>query len=215
MTITFLTTHRIPIGGLLQFDFDAINFVFPYDKSRVTCSTNLAQNAVCDFTRMSRILVRDLFTLSPFEGGQVITFTIDNCLIDINLRIVTDSWKVTTLTSDEYAIDRLTNGLSLSFPCNAPCLTCAESNPAYCFTCNPLSGQPILYGSRCYSECPQGLYLTEYGQCQPCNAICKACKADNPNYCTTCDSLSAKPFLEGSTCTDSCQGGYFANSKSG
>lgn len=212
VTITFQTVHKIPIGGLLQFEFDPINFVFPDDKSTVTCSTNLASNAICDFKRMSRVIVRDLFTLTGYEGGQNLTFTIDNCLIDIDRRMVTDSWKITTLTSDEYAIDRLTNGLSLSFQCNSPCLTCADTNPSYCLSCNPLSTSTILYGSRCYTHCPQGLFLSaDANQCLPCDPTCLSCKPDNPNYCTGCDPRGGRPFLDGSTCVDACMGGYYAD----
>lgn len=37
ITISFRPVTTIPIGGILQFEFDHIYFVFPNDKSVINC----------------------------------------------------------------------------------------------------------------------------------------------------------------------------------
>lgn len=123
------------------------------------------------------------------------------------------SWELNTLTSDGFLIDRVSNGLSISFPCNAPCQTCLADNPNYCLTCNALTGSTILYSNRCYSKCPDRLYVDEFNKCQPCQKPCYTCKQDNPKSCLSCDILSDFPFLDGNTCRNECPFGYFKNNK--
>jgi len=67
------------------------------------------------------IQVSDLFTQGPLPNGTWITFTIDNCRFDADRKMVLDSWELTTYTPDGFLIDRATNGMAISFPCNAPC----------------------------------------------------------------------------------------------
>ena len=119
----------IPKGGYLVLDFDHIFYEFPEDKSRITCTTNLVQRADCVFTKENQIHILNLFQTSPFLPGQWLSLTIDNCKLDVDRKMTLKSWEVTTMTDDGFPIDRITNGLSLSFPCNAPCQTCPTDNP--------------------------------------------------------------------------------------
>jgi hypothetical protein len=111
------------------------------------------------------IKVSDLFTQGPLPNGTWIIFTIDNCYLDADRKMTLDSWELITYTYDGYLIDRVSNGLSLSFPCNAPCQSCLADNPNYCLTCNALTGSTILYSNRCYAKCPDRLYVDEYNKC--------------------------------------------------
>jgi hypothetical protein len=167
------------------------------------------QGASCEFVKENQILVRNLFRFGPLQPGTTIIFTIDNCLLDVNRKSKTDSWEITTLSPEMYPIDRVAQGLSLTFPCNAPCQTCAENNANLCYSCNVLTGISILYNNRCYAQCPERFYLDEYNRCQQCAAPCRTCKKDNPKHCLSCNMLSSTPFLDGTTCTDQCPYGYF------
>jgi hypothetical protein len=51
VTINFRTENVIPKGGYVVLEFDHINYVFPDDRSKISCTTNLAQKANCIFTK--------------------------------------------------------------------------------------------------------------------------------------------------------------------
>ena len=74
--------------------------------------------------------------------------------------MVTDSWVLTVYTPDGYAIDQLKSGLSLTFVCTAPCLTCVDDgagsnqNSKRCTSCNTVTKDIILYKEKCIERCP-------------------------------------------------------------
>lgn len=147
MTVKFAIANPIPEGGYLQVEFDQRYFTFNRD-STFKCTSQLVKNVevTCEFIRDSIFLVKDIFP-KDFPVSAVtppVDFTINNVNIAVSSKMTTPSWKVTTMTSDGYLIDRVTNELTLTFPCNAPCLTCLSNNPNYCLTCNVLTGSSIL-----------------------------------------------------------------------
>ena len=45
-------------------------------------------------------------------------------MIDLNVTYTIPTWNITTFTPDNYVIDRASSGMTLTFLCNEPCLTC-------------------------------------------------------------------------------------------
>lgn len=78
--------------------------------------------------------------------------------LKVKTAMTTQSWNISTYTNDNYLIDSASTGLSLTFPCNSPCLTCEENQPSNCITCNTFSGAGIMYNGECYIRCPGGTY---------------------------------------------------------
>lgn len=132
--------NAIPVGGYLEVTFDGLYFSVTQDDS-FKCTSSLVKNneVECNFLRDSAFQVKDLIQTN-LVSGQVVDFTINNVNINVKTKMTTSSWTVTTITPDGYAIDRITNGLSLTFPCNLPCQTCSSTNPSYCLSCNALTG---------------------------------------------------------------------------
>src|SRR3569833_157940 len=119
--------------------------------------------------------------------------------------MTTSSWTLTTYTNDGYMIDQKSTGLTLSFTCNSPCLTCLANNPNMCLTCNTFSGAPILYNGGCYQTCPDSTYYsTAVGSCVFCDPICRTCIYYDGKICTSCNSDSEYPYLNGNICSNKC-----------
>jgi hypothetical protein len=59
----------------------------------------------------------------------VVDFTINNVFIDVDASGPTESWTVVSYTADGFMIDRVRDVLTLTFPCQTPCLTCPTTNP--------------------------------------------------------------------------------------
>ena len=125
---------------LLRFNSSQFGFPLP-----PVCSSNLAHNTTCILNTPESILVSNLFPTASFTAGDNLTISIENCLLNVTEKVLTSSWNISTLTVDGYAIDRVDQGLSINFSCNAPCLTCSSESPSVCLSCNALTGTPILY----------------------------------------------------------------------
>eukprot|EP00350_Pseudokeronopsis_sp_OXSARD2_P013824 CAMPEP_0170568488 /NCGR_PEP_ID=MMETSP0211-20121228/81237_1 /TAXON_ID=311385 /ORGANISM="Pseudokeronopsis sp., Strain OXSARD2" /LENGTH=101 /DNA_ID=CAMNT_0010890405 /DNA_START=1073 /DNA_END=1375 /DNA_ORIENTATION=+ len=93
-----------------------------------------------------------------YQPGSNITLTINNLRIFVATAMETTSWNMTTFTPNEGMIERLDEGLSFVFGCNAPCLTCDDNDPDLCLSCNDLTTDNIFYEGKCYSTCPDGSY---------------------------------------------------------
>jgi proprotein convertase subtilisin/kexin type 5 len=131
--------------------------------------------------------------------------------------MVTNSWILTAYTPDGYAIDQIKSGLSLTFVCTAPCLTCAgdgdtKQDSERCMSCNTVTKDIILYKSKCIDRCPAKTFYDDstYG-CKDCNPNCLECDYHNGNECTSCDPNGPAPFLDGVVCKDVCPFGTYAD----
>jgi hypothetical protein len=82
-------------------------------------------------------------------------------VIDVKEAATTDSWSLTSFSNGgEFQIDKIPAGLSFTYKCNYPCLTCEDGDPDKCSSCNsvPLrvkapknnAGYSILYDHKCY-----------------------------------------------------------------
>ena len=108
-------------------------------------------------------------------------------------------------------IDRIPSGMSLTFECDYPCLTCYPDQPDMCLSCNTIEGDQILYENKCYMQCPEGTFF-EYFQCKPCDSKCKTCEYLSGSLCTSCNGDSIEhPFLNGKDCSATCPYGEFGN----
>lgn len=77
--------------------------------------------------------------------------TITNMKIKVYWPTDTRSWVLTTrLNGARYGIDKIESGLSVSFDCFYPCLTCDERDQKKCQSCNTVEGFAILYEEKCY-----------------------------------------------------------------
>lgn len=151
------------------------------------------QNIQCTLPRDDLIRISNIF-FSTVPAGTEITFAMTNMVLDIDRRMKTEPWVLTTYTGDGYQIDRNSEDLFFFFPCNPPCQTCDPSDPNKCNSCNFLTDSTILYENRCYSSCPNGLYNMN-GECVSCDEKCKTCSDDNPRLCLSCERNSEYPFL--------------------
>ena len=61
----------------------------------------------------------------------------------------------------------------------------------------------------CGAACPTGAY-PDGATCEPCDASCASCSGGGTTDCTACDTTSANPVLDGSTCVP-CTAGTFSN----
>ncbi|CDW75779.1 UNKNOWN [Stylonychia lemnae] len=217
ITIRMKTNNFIPAGGYLEVSFDRMYFQVNRDTS-FKCTSNLVKNELvtCVFNKEGQFLVQDLFP-ADYVGGSFVDFTINNVNIDVTTKMTTPSWTVISYTNDGYQIDKISDGLSLVFPCNSPCQTCQTNSPTYCLSCNALSGKTILYNNKCWDTCPNSQYYDSFQfKCMPCDIKCKSCNPLNPSECLTCNPLSAEyPFLSGNTCQNTCSFGFYGNSRTG
>ena len=80
-----------------------------------------------------------------------------------------------------------------------------------------MTGNNILYGNKCYDNCPNSLYFDSFQyKCLPCDVKCKTCNPMNPSECLTCNPLSELyPYLSGNTCSETCSFGLYGNNKTG
>ena len=127
----------------------------------------------CEFPRDKIILFKDLF-LNQIYSGQTVSISINNMKLDIDRKMTTKTWKMTIYTADGYKIDTIQQGLTLDFPCQPPCKTCADTNPEICYSCNPYSGMTVFHKNLCLSQCPFGMYNLD-GNCEPCDPSCMTC----------------------------------------
>lgn len=134
-----------------------------------------------------------------------LTFT--NIRLNVFKPTLTNSW---TLTSKEnnglFAIDKIPDGMTMKFLCTYPCETCSALDSTVCDSCNTVENFTILYNNKCYKECPDGTYFSNY-RCYPCAENCKTCTRTNPKDCASCASTSIWPFLSGNTCQNFCDFG--------
>ena len=132
------------------------------------------------------------------------SLTITNMYFNIFEPTVTNSWSMSSYTKDGvYLIDSITDDqMTFEFVCEFPCKECVPGEPTNCTSCNDydLGGYLIRYEGICYENCPDGTYEESF-QCKPCNPKCKTCSKYSPLFCTSCDSESDFPFLDGTTCT--------------
>ena len=99
--------------------------------------------------------------------------------------------------------------------CDASCAACSGPASDECTACAPAS--PFSDGSACLASCtPAGKYAVSSVSngvttrtCEPCDSSCGTCDAAGSGDCLSCDSASGTPFLDGSTCVDSCPTGSF------
>ena len=64
--------------------------------------------------------------------------------------IITDTFRIYTITKDDYEIDKLETGLNLNFYCIYPCKTCNQSEPDQCYSCYfGTSLEIYLYKDQC------------------------------------------------------------------
>jgi hypothetical protein len=191
--------------------YDSI-WIWIKDTNTLKCSSNLVQIIDCVLPSGSEIQFKNLF-LNPAYSNQTVSVTVNNMYLDINTKMTTKSWILTTYTKDGFAIDRISTGLTLTFPCNPPCKTCDINSPSFCTSCNSYTGKTILFNNKCYDTCPSGTYY-DNGNCFACDPKCVTCSADNRFLCTSCNIESQLyPYLSGTSCTDTCLDGTFANNK--
>ena len=80
-----------------------------------------------------------------------------------------------------------------------------------CTACNVQETYLILYGNKCYEDCPERTYKEAY-QCIPCDDKCATCPDNSGSLCLSCfGGYSDFPFLYGNTCVDQCEYGYYGN----
>ena len=117
-----------------------------------------------------------------------------------------------TDSSTAYSIDKISSGLTFTFTCNLPCLTCLPENPDYCLSCNQFTDKYlILHDGKCNTECPNTHWQSAY-TCLPCDPKCKTCAQFSGSTCTSCyGGFSTFPFLYGNTCVDTCIHGFYGN----
>ena len=143
--------------------YDKIYFTFA-NYTSVACTSNLYQSSTCDFLRQGQLYIRGI-SQSDIQPGTLLSISMNNCLLDVDQAVTTKSWDVVTMTADGYMIDRVSKGMTLTFPCNLPCQTCKNGLPKVCTSCNGINGEVILWNGRCIKQCPDGMYTDEYGQC--------------------------------------------------
>ncbi len=148
------------------------------------------------------------------------SITLTRQIIKVDKPQVSDSWKMITFTdsSTKYEIDTIQSGMSFTFGCKLPCLTCRPDDPEYCLSCNQYTKEYlILYDGKCNKDCPPQTYQEAYN-CLPCDDKCKTCTKYSGSTCTSChyeNPFAEYPFLSGNTCVDECIYGYFGDLKTG
>jgi hypothetical protein len=61
------------------------------DDNTTKCTSNLVQDSFCEFPNGGKFLVKNLFP-GNFAGGQIVDFTINNVLLDVDTKMTTPSW---------------------------------------------------------------------------------------------------------------------------
>jgi len=81
--------------------------------------------------------VSDLL-LADQNPGLQLQLTLTRQKIKVVKPSTIQSWSIVTYTdqSTAFAIDQIEGGLTFSFSCNLPCLSCRDDDPNYCLSCN-------------------------------------------------------------------------------
>jgi len=115
----------------------------------------------------------------------LIKFEIQSLINPSNGTNMTESFQISTYTTDGYLIDNITTGLELNFFCNHPCQTCNQTQASQCFTCynKATSDFTYLFEEKCLDDCPIGMYEVEANTVTEIVATCDLCEYP----CLTCD----------------------------
>ena len=132
------------------------------------------------------ILISDAFSYQRGNPGTV-RILIES-LENPNENILTNSFRLVTLTSNGFLLDTVEQGLSINFFCEYPCAACDDNRKDRCLECyGGRAGFYLFSEFSCLQECPRGLTNTTTNNCTACETPCATCSIA-PSFCTECVS---------------------------
>ena len=179
------------------------------------CASCLTKD-VCSQCKPGYVLYEDQCILEPCPSQYVNVNGVckkcgPNCLTcsPVDQSICTSCTAISYLHEDGHCGDCGIGHLGQ----NGKCTPCVDSN---CKKCNPIDtclvclNNMVVFGKKCYEECPSGYYEDGNLICRECgdSKFCKECYPGAPNKCKVC-----KPgyFLYDYKCIETCPEGTFAN----
>jgi len=123
--ITFTTVNQIPINGTITITYPSE--VEPYDNtvSILTCSLNIATAPTCTHDSTNRLItITNIVTTTSLVANTNIQITL-NEMKNPELASGTSSFIIQTYevsSGNNYLIDRVNTGLTLTVNCDYPCL---------------------------------------------------------------------------------------------
>ena len=123
----------------IRYDPTDISPVFKEGENSVPCVFRQTVIVRCEYLKDEPgvIKITDMLIASQNPGAQL-QLTLTNQKIKVTEPKKTSSWQMTTFTdsSTTYSIDKVSEGLTFTFSCNLPCMTCLPNDPDYCLSCN-------------------------------------------------------------------------------
>lgn len=98
--------------------------------------------------------------------------------------LVTETFQIRTFTKEGFALDALTEKLTINFFCEYPCAQC-NLIKTQCTECYAGDTFPIFFNYTCLAQCPSSYTNTSTLNCTECISPCKECIGDGET-CTEC-----------------------------
>lgn len=135
MYLNFRTVHQIPISGTIVITYPSQVSPFDASVSVVTCSLNIATSPTCTHNQAQRtITITNIVTTTALVAGSAVEITL-NEMKNPSTATATDSFIISTYEvsgSDNYIIDTVSTGLTLTVNCNYPCKSCSATDSSEC-----------------------------------------------------------------------------------
>eukprot|EP00347_Sterkiella_histriomuscorum_P015240 403357777 len=206
-----LANYQVSASTSYTFTFNPVNYqqdmivhiVFPSevvlpsaaDAKNVKCDA--VQGTSYDLTCTLNVTNRTLIVKNAFPfplEPRVISFAVSPITNPPQI-IKTSTFKISTYSSEYYALDARNTSLLLDFACQLPCRSCVVTNITGCSSCySSLTGNasltnlPFLVDRYCYELCPVSTYqdFSTY-TCPSCySKRCRSCTGPKSRQCTSC-----------------------------
>ena len=124
---------------LIFYEPSEIKPVFEDGKTTVDCVFSNTVRLDCEYfpdkpgvIKVSNILI------AKQNPGRELSLTLTNQEILVEDPTTTKSWTMVTYEDEEtkFAIDQITADMTFTFTCKLPCLTCLDTDPDHCLSCN-------------------------------------------------------------------------------
>ena len=168
ITIGWINTQVYPkdLALLIYYNPEEIAPVFEEGETTVPCLFRQTVLVSCEYLadEPGVIKVTNILQVEQNPGMQI-SLTLTNQQILVTSPQETESWKLATFTDSTtaYAIEKISGGMTITFGCNFPCLTCRDDDPDYCTSCNQyFEDYLILYEGKCTIDCPVRTFKEAY-----------------------------------------------------
>ena len=161
-TFQITIAHALPPQANILLNLPlSINVDIP----KLTCWVDSAPDLArfCTYNETSRNLKVFNITAKLLFGGTNVHLEVGG-MVNPRLKSESDSFVVTTTTTDNFLIDQKTSGLTVFADCNYPCMSCKESDADFCYRCDTEEDSVfnLFFQNTCVSSCPSQFFALDH-----------------------------------------------------